>query len=141
MFRENFPNATLETLVEKSDATFDYNCIAWTLGDSTIWWSTLPGYFWPPRTPRPMTVVQNVVEMYKRNGFSECQSLELEPGIEKIAIYSSSGRFKHAARQLESGKWTSKLAEHEDVEHDTAETLLGGEFESIARIMKRPRPS
>ncbi len=139
MHRENFPNATPETLIEKSPATSEYNCIAWTLGEEHLWWDTVPGYFWPRRIPKPASVIQNVVEMYNAQGFIECQSADLEPGIEKIVLYSESGKFRHAAFQLESGRWTSKMGPYEDVVHSTAETLLGDELEKIERIMMRPR--
>ena len=41
----------------------------------------------------------------------------LEPGFEKVALYALGGVPKHAARQLSSGRWSSKLGDLEDVEH------------------------
>ena len=43
----------------------------------------------------------------------------LQDGYEKIAIYALDGEPTHAARQLDTGRWTSKLGKHEDIEHDT----------------------
>ena len=83
--------------------------------------------------------VENVVELYRRLGFARCETPDFEGGFEKVAIYESSGRFQHAALQLEDGRWTSKLGIHEDVEHATLETLLGGELERIACVLKRAR--
>jgi hypothetical protein len=141
MYRENFPNATSETLIETSPATNDYNCIAWTLGKTNAWYDSTPGYTWPwsHRDRMFASAITSIVELYRREGFLECQSLELEPGFEKVAIYSTEGRFKHAALQLVNGEWTSKMGPFEDVQHATAETLIGPELETIARVMKRER--
>src|SRR5262249_13007391 len=141
MRRDCFPRSTPATLIEKSPATPAYNCIAWTLGQSNVWYDTAPGYYWPPRVRRPATVVTNVIERYRRLGFVECESLDLEPGMEKVVLYSTDGQFQHAALQLENGKWTSKLGCYEDVEHDLADALLGGELEKIAAVLMRPRKS
>ena len=139
MYLENFPNATSDLLQEKSPATSNYNCIAWTLGDTETWWSSAPGYFWPPRTPKPMSRLENVVALYRRQGFEECPTPDPEDGFEKVALYVSAGEFVHAALQLADGRWTSKFGKHEDAEHETLESLLGGEFESIGCILKRER--
>jgi len=59
--------------------------------------------------------------------FSLCQEAEYEIGFEKIAIHvDSKGKPTHAARQLISGLWTSKLGEFVDIEHpiDGLETLI-----------------
>ncbi|MGQ0637428.1 MAG: DUF7689 domain-containing protein [Planctomycetaceae bacterium] len=135
----NFPNATAENLQITSPSGSEYNCIAWALGDNTTWWSSAPGYFWPPRVPKPMTNVKNVVELFRREQFTKCDSPHLEDGFEKIALYSANGRFIHVARQLTDGRWTSKFGTHEDAEHDSLEVLLGGEFEEVVQVMKRAR--
>jgi hypothetical protein len=63
----------------------------------------------------------------------------LEPGIEKVAIYADlpADSWTHAARQLPNGRWTSKLGDFEDIEHDTPEGLAGNVYLSLAYIMKR----
>lgn len=58
----------------------------------------------------------------------------------KVAIYvDDSGDPSHAARQTSSGKWTSKMGELEDIEHDGLSALEGKACGTVARIMKRPR--
>lgn len=59
-------------------------------------------------------------------------------------IVSHRGEPTHAARQLPSGAWTSKLGEWEDIEHDTLEALEGSEgrgeaYGRVALILKRER--
>ncbi len=86
-----------------------------------------------------MANVANVIKLYERLGFERCDSDETEEGFDKVALYSAASRFVHVARQLKDGRWTSKLGEHEDVEHDTLAVLLGGEFEAVACVLKRRR--
>ena len=50
-------------------------------------------------------------------GFSSCSSCEIEVGQEKIALYSTGTIPTHAARQLATGWWTSKLGPSFDIEH------------------------
>jgi hypothetical protein len=67
-----------------------------------------------------------------------CEGDELEAGFEKIALFANNqGIPLHAARQLPSGRWTSKLGELEDIEH-TLRDLEGEEYGSVALVMKRP---
>lgn len=87
-----------------------------------------------------MHQIDTMVRFYQNEGFALCGTDTLpEDGFEKVVLYSSGGLFKHAALQLEDGTWTSKLGEHEDISHTTAEFLLGGEYECIVHVLKRPR--
>jgi hypothetical protein len=87
-----------------------------------------------------MLDLATIIKFFELLSFVICDSSDLEDGFEKIALYTvSGGAWRHVAFQTESGKWSSKLAEHEDLEHDSPEVLLGGEYEAIASIMKRPR--
>jgi hypothetical protein len=67
----------------------------------------------------------------------ECEDGRLESGFEKIALFALEGLPKHAARQLQSGRWTSKLGRLEDIEH-TLDDLTGALYGSVALVMKRP---
>jgi hypothetical protein len=95
------------------------------------------GYPWPADLPRDVSV-ETLMKVYERRGFVVCDGIELEVGFEKIAIYGASGEWEHAARQLSSGKWTSKMGPDEDIEHDSPEDLAGGEFGMVVCILKRP---
>ena len=116
-----------------------YNCIAWAAGDNTDWWwpdATQIGY-WPPGVPREATV-DAFRDAFATLGYAVCADEAFEPGFEKVAIFALAGAPKHAARQLESGRWTSKLGEREDIEH-TVDALTGMVYGSVVLIMKRPR--
>lgn len=63
-----------------------------------------------------------------------------EEGFEKIAIYiDSHGKPTHAARQLSSGKWTSKLGQLEDIEHSNLDDVTGLHYGSVGAILKRQK--
>ena len=66
--------------------------------------------------------------------------------MEKVAIFVSArtGAPTHAARQLPSGQWTSKLGAGIDIVHDDLEAVGGEmalEFGSVAAVLVRPGPS
>jgi hypothetical protein len=49
-------------------------------------------------------------------GYQLCEGDALEPAFERIALFADAdGRPTHAARQLPSGLWTSKLGKAEDI--------------------------
>jgi hypothetical protein len=55
-----------------------------------------------------------------------------------IALFADKNDFPlHAARQLPSGRWTSKLGELEDIEHGLRD-LEGDAYGTVVLIMKRP---
>lgn len=74
------------------------------------------------------------------NSYKVCKSGELEPGLEKIAIYvDDAGVPQHVARQLTDGAWISKLGRAEDIRHDSLESLEG-EFYGKAAVFMMRRP-
>ncbi|MCP4372396.1 MAG: hypothetical protein GY797_30465 [Deltaproteobacteria bacterium] len=80
------------------------------------------------------------IEACKTLGYSVCEDAENENNFEKIAIYAdSNGKPTHAARQLNSGKWTSKLGSLEDIEHHSLECLELSNYGSVTVILKRPK--
>ena len=101
-----------------SDADRGYNCIAWAAGDSERWWDPVnPNAYWPPGVERGESV-GTVQAGLRTVGFESCESGELEEGVEKIALFEHEGEFTHVARQLDSGRWTSKLGRDCDIEHE-----------------------
>jgi len=57
----------------------------------------------------------------------------------KIVLYGSGEHVTHAARQLDSGRWTSKRGIFgDDIEHDSAEAIAGGEYYEILAYFSRP---
>ena len=105
-----------------------------------MWWwpDRLGQYFWPANVPRRRTL-SAFVQAYGQRGYEQCGSDAFEPEFEKIALFADSdGLPTHAARQLPTGRWTSKLGRLEDIEHDLT-GLEGEQYGSIAVIMMRPR--
>jgi len=79
---------------------------------------------------------------YGTLGYVVCQDGTLEDGYEKIVIYakgSSSLEPTHAARQLANGRWTSKLGQLEDIEHDSPVVVEGPSYGKAVLYMKRKR--
>jgi len=110
--------------------THRYNCLSWAGGETRRkWWPdpTNIGY-WPKGVPRIETL-DAFVSAYGTLGYGKCENDSLEPGFEKIALftkrYPDGTRPTHAARQLPSGRWTSKLGDCEDIEHEDLEVLHG----------------
>jgi hypothetical protein len=115
-----------------------YNCIAWAASVNNDWWEYRKGYTWPNATRSPS--VDAAVEVYKGLGYEDCDmNAALEPGWEKVAVYGDQYGYTHAARQLESGNWTSKLGKSHDIEHKSLDDLLGTLYGKVKCIMKRKR--
>lgn len=136
-----FPQLSEGSYVITSEATESYNCIAWAAGEMTRKWdpSFSDGRFWPPGLCRDFDL-GCFIEMYQaQGGYLPCDNGSSEEGFEKIALYvGDDNEVKHAARQLPSGKWTSKLGDFEDIEHDL-EALEGGGYGTVKQILKRRR--
>lgn len=136
-----WPKLAREQFKETSPAAIQYNCLAWAVGETHRWWGTSEEYFWPVAYPGecegtdiPLTVAQAA---FAHLGFERCDSATLEDGVEKIALYESRGTFSHVARQLATGRWTSKLGAWEDIEHQTPESLVGWHYGEVAVVMRR----
>jgi hypothetical protein len=141
----DFPALTDANSQTTSPATRRYNCIAWAAGEDFRWWWPDPmgiGY-WPPSASRKVNI-ESFLAAFATLGFVVCEAPALEPGIEKIAIYgirdvTGSVVLTHAARQLESGAWTSKLGALEDISHETTDAVCGPLYGTPCVTMSRPR--
>lgn len=136
-----FPNLAASGYSLTSRQTDEYNCIAWAAGDTERWWWPTPDpdlSFWPVGVPRERTL-DRFVQAYEILGYQVCENPDLEEGVEKVAIYTNDKSLPtHAARQLPSGRWTSKLGSLEDIEHLTLESVNGNDYGSVSTILKRP---
>ncbi len=115
-----------------------YNCIAWAAGDMNRWWwpDFLKQRHWPAGVPREETCAA-FQEAFATLGFVVCSKEVAEPGFEKIAIFADAAGPQHASRQLQNGRWTSKLGELEDMEHELHD-LEGAEYGKVSVVMRRP---
>jgi len=139
-FEEDFPG--LRQGGYKTTSPYDkrYNCIAYAAGDTSNWWWPLPPdvkeVFWPIGVTRAETLAA-FREAFASVGFTDCAGEDAEPGFEKIALFVNETQFPlHAARQLPSGRWTSKLGEREDIEH-ALHDLEGQAYGTVVLVMKR----
>lgn len=135
---QNHPNLVAAGYQITSPDTTDYNCIAWAAGNTEEWWwpDDKGQDYWPPNIVREESLIAFIMA-YQTLGYEVCDSALLETGFEKIAIYVLDGKPKHAARQLSNGKWTSKLGQYEDIEHNALEGLEGSTYGHVACVMKR----
>lgn len=144
-----FPNLRRDDYRKTSEDTITYNCIAHAAEASDVWWwpTEGPGIYWPAGAEMVETV-ESFVQAYATIGYEVCTSgnRDLESGFQKIAVYvDEDGVPSHAARQLSSGEWTSKLGRSEDIKHRTLEAV-GDEkdgsigYGCVAIIMKRAIP-
>lgn len=131
-----------------SPQTGEYNCIAWAAGDDGAWWEPVPaligrggllgGKYWPKGVPCEPTL-DAYIAAFRRQGYRECDSSEIEDGYEKVAIYFRAGVPTHASRQLDDGWWASKLGAWEDIEHETADDIGGSAYGEVAVYMRRKK--
>ncbi len=138
-----FPNLNRGEYWVTSPASDRYNCIAWAAGDDTDWWWPDPdpdsNSYWPETVPLEETLA-SFREAFESLGYRECATAELEPVIEKVAIFTKDGLPTHAARQLPNGNWTSKLGKWQDIEHQFLNALAGSAslYGNVALLLRRP---
>jgi hypothetical protein len=82
------------------------------------------------------------VQLFEEAGYEKCTSWNLEVLYEKVALYAIPGtdEFTHAAAQLRSGRWTSKLGAFEDITHNSLGALEGStaqEYGEVRQILRR----
>jgi hypothetical protein len=135
-----FPELQISPFRVTSPADDKYNCIAWAARDSSDWWwptgDAAP--VWPPEVARHLSL-DAFTAAFATLGYVGAADESVEPGMEKVAIFAdAAGTPTHAARQLASGRWTSKLGQAEDIEHELR-ALEGEIYGAVALILKRPR--
>jgi hypothetical protein len=134
-----FPGLHGSGYVITSPADDRYNCVAWSAHDQGRWWWPDEDSYWPEGVPREETIAAFVAALGEL-GFRSCDDPLLEPGYEKVAIYTMpDGIPTHVARQLPSGSWSSKLGQLQDIQHQL-EDLAGAAYGDCAHFLKRERP-
>jgi hypothetical protein len=96
-------------------------------------------YFWPTGIPR-LPDRESFVKAFGSLGYSVCEREVLEEGVEKVVLYESGGKVKHAARQIVSGPfrglWTSKLGGGIDIVH-SLRGVCGTLYGTVSVILQR----
>ena len=139
MVEKTFPSLATEQYSKTSQATPEYNCIAWAAGSSDSWWwpGPLDSTYWPQDAPRDESL-DSFKKVFSMLGYSSCEDARQENGFEKIALYAKfNGEPTHAARQLHNGRWTSKLGSEIDIEHESPDSLSGSCYGGPVFFMKR----
>lgn len=135
--RQHFPNLEGRYVIT-SPNTRDYNCLAWAAGETDRKWDPNdPSYYWPAEAPRKHTLAA-FIAAYATRGYKQCDDGALEDGYEKIAIYANKRGPQHAAKQLATGIWSSKLGDGWDIEHQTLEGINNPDYGEAVVFIKRP---
>ncbi len=137
---DDFPQLEETGFRLTSPQTPEYNCIAWAASEDDVWWwpDAQETAYWPPNVARELTI-RAFIEAYSQCGYAVCEKEQLEEGYEKIAIYAVDDTPTHVARQLETGKWTSKLGQSFDIEHDVLDGVNGPTYGECAILMRRSK--
>jgi hypothetical protein len=131
---QEFPNCT--TAIETSQATPKHNCIAYAFGDTTRWWWPKRPFYWPTAAPSEVTV-HAFEQLLAHKGYRESATEQPEDGKHKIALFvTADGRPTHMASQLKTGRWSSKIGQNVDVEHDLAD-LFGPQYGGLHKVYER----
>ena len=136
-----FPQLEQSDYLVTSDKTQEYNCIAWAAGEFNRWWwpDSWGQCYWPPNCPREESL-EAFVLVFQNLGYELCENEDYEPTYEKVALFvSSDGIPTHAARQLQNGRWTSKLGGKEDIEH-SLRSLEGSVYGTVSKVLRRKHP-
>jgi len=141
--QHDHPHLTHENCQETSPAVNRYNCLAWAAGeDFRWWWPDQRGYaYWPAGVPRAESLPA-FIAAFRTLGYEVCDNADLEPGLQKVAIYGQpgyDGRIvpTHASKQLSNGKWSSKMGALEDISHDDVESVDGPVYGHAICFMSR----
>lgn len=139
---ELFPGLSEADYRQTSDKDVRYNCIAWAADDSSRWWQPdldpFDDYYWPRGVQKRLTL-DAYIEAFATLGYKRCDVETYEDSYQRVALFiDEAGCPTHAARQLPTGRWTSKIGGLEDIEHDLS-ALEGEKYGKVAVFLKRPR--
>jgi hypothetical protein len=145
-----FPKLQSDRGKKTSEATSQYNCLAWSAArDKQHWWEPEqlePWYYWPHELPSGDYAFDNFVRLFENLGYKKCDDRSFQLFHKKVALYGIYGYFEtdkwgfsHVCDQTHLGVWTSKLGADEDIEHHSLESLEGDneEYGHVRVIMTR----
>lgn len=135
--RRRFPKLAVEGFEVTSVPDRRYNCISWAVGEKERWSWPADCFYWPTGVERNASL-SAFAAFFARCGYIPCDSRDPEVECEKVALYVGRDYLVlHAARQLQDGRWTSKLGSSFDIAHSLT-GLEGPEYGFVAQILKRP---
>jgi hypothetical protein len=126
------------TAYDLSDEDFNYNCLAYALGDKSQWWEPPKGpeQYWPPGFS-PDLSVETVVSIIKTHGFIVDSDTVGTPETDAIAIYAEGDEWTHFAK-FSGGSWSCKLGDGHDVIGVKLENLVGTLYGNVVKVLRRP---
>jgi hypothetical protein len=143
------PNLEDQPFDITSPTSREYNCAAWGAEETSRKWDPtaigldgqiMPPYYWPPGVP-VFATTRALEEAYATLGYSPCDNGDAVPGVQKLVIYGERGEWKHVARQTASGRWTSKMGDLADIEHDDESAIEDGLWiGDVESYLSRPIP-
>ena len=136
-FNVSFPNLRYEGFTVVDQPSDTYNCIAYAADDTSQWWAHESDGYWPPCATRS-ELIASLLEVFAGLGYEQCDDSRIEDGYQKVALYETQGVWTHAAVQMPSGVWRSKMGEGPVIEHRSAESLSGGPYGEVHCFMRRP---
>ena len=123
-----YPNLSDDKHCVTSGSSRSYNCIAYAVGVEDRRWEPSDDpteAFWPADVSREDSL-DSYISLFTSLGYEHCSDGHLDPGFEKVAIYTdSSGMFTHVAKQEPDGQWISKMGDLEDIKHSSPEVVEG----------------
>ena len=137
----NIINGINFKIVEQDDINF--NCIAHSLGirNMSIWPAKLELWVWDKSLPY-INTINNFVNLYRKFNYEICEDSSWEPDYDKIALYisilSCRNTVSHAAKQIDSYWWSSKMGGDELFEHDL-EAIENKNVGTKYVFLKRPK--
>jgi hypothetical protein len=118
-------------------STNEFNCVAYSLDFYGDWiWTNEKT--WPSDKIPRNSGLNGFKELYKLNGYIDCDNEYFEEGFDKIAFYSKDDIPIHACKQFEY-TWRSKLGVSVIIEHEL-DWLCGytdWAYGEVSFIMKR----
>jgi hypothetical protein len=133
----DFPSLTADNYKRTSDEDFNYNCLAFALGDLANWWEPPGefGFYWPPGFANDLTV-ETVATIINLHGYLVEIDKRTKPSAEAIAIYAKDREWTHFAKYT-GGQWMSKLGDDHDIAHSSLDLLEGDLYGEVVRILSR----
>ena len=136
LLREEFPNLDSEGFEIVEPPSRLYNCIAYAADDVANWWEPTRGRYWPLHATFSKSI-ESLREVFVGLGFEQCEDSDAEDGYRKMALYEAQGIGNHAAVQMSSGRWRSKMGQGPVIEHLNPESLYGGMYGEVTTFMRR----
>jgi len=135
-----FPQLRTTTFRITSSVDDVYNCVAWAVNDVHRWWwpTGESNFYWPANLPATVTVPAFQAMLESMN-FEVCNDTYLQSEFDRVAVFADRDSIPtHAARQLRSGLWTSKLGRSVDIEHEL-HALEGSIYGTVSLVLRRFR--